>query len=259
MIDIHAHLMPAVDDGAVDDDQAAAALARLRADGFIAVTATPHLDASLAAQPAAWEARLATFDRAWQRLGEIASEAAPGLELYRGVELMLDTPEPDASDGRLRLDGGAALLIEFPRLGVPPSMPAALDGLGARGLRPVIAHPERYDVSLAGGAERWRATGAALAVNGRALLGHYGSAARAAALTLFERGLVDLVATDYHARGETGAPEVRELLERAAGAEVAHLLVNENPRLLLAGEAPLRVPPVRLRGGLLRRLRGLFD
>lgn len=258
MIDLHAHLMPEVDDGARDDEEAASALARLRADGFEAATATPHLDASLAGRPRVWAAALARFDAAWERLLALRDEHAPGLELQRGAELMLDTPDPVVTDARVRIGGGAALLVEFPRLAVPPSMPSVLGRLRADGYLPVVAHPERWDAAADGQAEEWRAAGAALAVNGRALLGHYGPAAQRCARGLFARGLVDLVATDYHARGDTGAAAVRELLERAADEDVARLLTLENPARLLGGSPAHPVPGIRFETRLMERLRGLF-
>lgn len=258
MIDIHAHLMPSVDDGASDDVEAVAALVRLSADGFTAATATPHLNASLAERPALWDAALARFDAAWSRLLALGPEAAPELELHRGAELMLDTPDLVVSDERVRLGGRAAVLVEFPRAAVPPSMPAVLERLRADGFLPVVAHPERYDVALEGQAELWRGAGAALAVNGRALLGHYGQRAQRSAYELFARGLVDLVATDYHSRGDTGAVAVRALLESETDADVARLLTTHNPERILAGAPPDPVPAVRFGTGFLERLRGLF-
>ncbi len=258
MIDIHAHLLPGVDDGARDDEEAARALAALREAGFTDVTATPHLDASLAERPDRWAARLAAFDAAWERLVALRDDATPELRVRRGVELMLDTPDVPPDDPRLRLGGGGALLVEFPRLGVPPSMPEVLERLRGAGWLPVIAHPERYDGALAGGAARWRATGAALAVNAGALTGAYGPRPERASRELFARGLADAVATDYHARGGIAAADAAALLERCADADFARLLTVENPRRLLAGEPPVAPPPVRIEGGFGDRVRRLF-
>ncbi|HSM34897.1 MAG TPA: CpsB/CapC family capsule biosynthesis tyrosine phosphatase [Longimicrobiales bacterium] len=258
MIDLHAHLMPGVDDGAADDAEAGAALAALRGAGYEAVTATPHLDASLVERAAAWDARLAAFDAAWERLCSLDEARMEGFTLHRGVELMLDVPEPTVDDRRVRLAGGSALLVEFPRIAVPPSMPAVLERLRSDGVLPVVAHPERYDVALAGGAAAWRAAGAALAVNGRALLGAYGPTIRKTAVELLARGLVDLIATDWHARGDHGATEVAKLLERSAGADATRLLTVENPRRLLQGSPAERPPAIRIAAGLGDRLRGFL-
>ncbi len=258
VIDIHAHLMPGVDDGARDDEEAGAALAHLRAEGFDAVTATPHLDASLVDRGEAWDAALARFDAAWDRLLLLRAGRAPGLKLHRGVELMLDTPEPVVTDARVRLGGGAAVLVEFPRVAVPPSMPAVLERLRLDGYVPVVAHPERYEVALTGQAEAWRAAGAVLAVNGRALLGRYGAGLQRAAHALFARGLVDLVATDYHGRGDACGALVRAALERSADADVVSLLTTENPARVLRGATPYPIPAMRFRAGLLGRLLDLF-
>ena len=49
MIDLHSHLLPAVDDGAVDEFESRGMLEHWADFGFTAVAATPHLNAPPAA------------------------------------------------------------------------------------------------------------------------------------------------------------------------------------------------------------------
>ncbi len=86
MIDLHSHLLPAVDDGSRSVAQSVRVLEQLAAQGITAVCLTPHLrSAELAAGPPP------AHDKAWDAL-RAAAPAVP--RLFRGAEVMLDRPLP---------------------------------------------------------------------------------------------------------------------------------------------------------------------
>ena len=238
--------MPAVDDGARDLNAALDSLRAFKAQGAITCLTTPHFDGSLTKSPALFEARMAEFDAAWKRL-KTAVEAEPGLpSIERGTEVMLDDPDPDLSDPRVRLAGGPFVLCEFPAMQMPPNAEWALHNVTARGWRPIIAHPERYRNHDARLTElgRCRAAGAFLQVNAGSLLGQHGERAQRTARLLLSLGWVDYLASDHHARGDPATGKAIELL-LAEGAEAQALrLTEENPARILRGEAPLPVEPL---------------
>jgi len=241
--------MPQVDDGARDTEAALAALRAFRDQGVTTCLTTPHFDGSLTKSPAAAAARLAEFDIAWKALGAAAA-ADPGLPaLARGTEVMLDEPDPDLSDERIRLAGGPFVLCEFPAMQMPPNAEWALHNIRAKGWRPIIAHPERYrnhDERLTVLA-RCRTAGALLQVNAGSLLGQHGERAERTARLLLSLGWVDYLASDHHARGEPATARAVEAL-RAQGAEAqARRLTEENPARILGGETPLPVEPLQSR------------
>lgn len=259
MIDFHNHVIPRVDDGAADAEQARAALRAFAEQGVTTVVATPHVSGALTRDPAALGARLEELDRGWAELEEAAG-GVEGVRVLRGAEVMLDTPQPDLSDPRLRLGGTSFVLVEFPFMSVPPNAPQALFELRMRGWMPVLAHPERYANVSAGlaEAEEWRRVGGLLQVNAGSLLGRYGADAQRLAWGLLGRGWVDYLSSDYHARGRCPVAECRAELERRGAGRQAALLMEENPRRMLAGEAPLPVPPIAAgRKPLWRRLLGM--
>ncbi len=249
VIDLHNHLVPGVDDGASDEAEALGGLAAFAAAGVVAVAVTPHVDGWLTHDAAALEHRLAELDEGWQRLEQIRAKEQPGLRLWRAAEVMLNVPDVDLSDPRLRIAGGRCALVEFPFLTVPPYSAHVLARLVQAGWRPVLAHPERYaglDEKLAL-AEQWKAAGAVLQLNGLSLLGAYGAAVRARAEGLLAHGLIDYVASDYHSRGR---PLIREYIERlrsAATEEQVQFLTRTNPARITEGEVPIPVGPVQLR------------
>ena len=254
-VDFHSHLLPAVDDGAPDVAQSLEALRAFAAQGAATCVTTPHFDASLTKSPDAFAARMAQFDTAWGILTAArdayqAPKGRPPLPtLARGVEMMLDDPDPDLSDPRVRLAGGPCVLVEFPAMQMPPNAEWALHNIRDKGWRPIIAHPERYrnhDARLTV-LSRCRAAGALLQVNSGSLLGQHGDRARAVANALLSLGWVDYLASDHHARGEPATGRAVALL-RSRGAEAqAQRLAVENPQRLLAGEAPLPVEPLNAR------------
>lgn len=245
LVDLHNHVIPGVDDGAQDAAESRQALAALSAEGVTALIATPHVELSLAGRQDL-SVRLAEIDLAWTVLEECATGS--GIAVQRGAEVRLDDADPDLSDSRLRMAGGRFVLVEFPYFTVPPRSARVLAALVDAGWLPIVAHPERYsglDPDLAIVAA-WRDSGALLQVNGGSFLGRYGTAASRAATALLGAGMIDYVASDYHARGSPRIREFRDHLETHGGRKQSELLTRTNPRRLLRDERPLAVPPLRL-------------
>jgi protein-tyrosine phosphatase len=264
LVDIHSHLVPAVDDGARDPGEAVSALRALHAQGVRRLATTPHLRGELTLDPPAFGKRMDALDRGWSQLLSAASATGLDVVVERGHEVMLDVPRPDLSDARVRLGGGSTVLVEFPRLQLPPGSAEALYELRVRGVSPLVAHPERYatlrpaDLSVV---DAWRQAGARTVVNAGSLVGAFGPQAERLAFAMLREGMVDAIASDYHAR--PGRPllltAALERLLEAGGEEQAELLLSINPGRLLDGEEPLEVPPlIRDRPSLGRRLAGIL-
>ncbi|MDA1082280.1 MAG: hypothetical protein O2973_11530 [Gemmatimonadetes bacterium] len=251
--DFHNHLIPGVDDGARDAEFSAGALAAMRRDGVSQLIATPHFDGSLTRDPERLSARLAELDAGWTILrGVVDADAAQhtsAIRAERGVELMLDIPDPVLDDDRLRLAGTRFVLVEFPGLQLPPlNAGMAIGFIRRAGWQPVVAHPERYRNldSVASLGELSRA-GALFQVNAGSLLGHYGSTAQSRAREILAHGIASFVCSDYHARGEPATGPFARALAQAGFGEHVKLLLEVNPGRLLNDEAPLPVPPIAVR------------
>ncbi|MFC1575140.1 tyrosine-protein phosphatase [Gemmatimonadota bacterium] len=260
--DLHSHLVPGVDDGSRTLEDALEGIGRLRALGVGRLAVTPHLEGSLTRNPEALEYRLQEMESCWRSLVEGVAGAFPDVEMQRGYEVMLDVPDPDFSDPRTRLAGTDFVLAEWPRLQIPPSTPEVLDRLRNAGIRPIVAHPERYhgldgELNLPG---EWKRMGACLQVNYGSLAGRYGDAPRDRAFTFLERGWVDLFSTDFHGRPHLSIylGEAREALSELGGEEQFDLLARVNPSRVLMGDAPLPVPPLELKQGFWEKLRSLL-
>lgn len=261
LVDIHSHLVPGVDDGAKHVPGVLSSIERMTLVGIRRVITTPHIRGGLTLDPARLEVRLAEVSDAWAEAAAAIRRKFPEVEYRRGHEVLLDVPEPDLSDERLRMAGTSFVLVEWPRLHIPPGTPRVLRRIRERGYRPIVAHPERYagmgqQMDLVA---RWRAAGAFLQVNYGSLDGRYGTEPQVVALQLLEAGLVDYLASDFH--GQSGMKiyknEAWAALEERGSAEVLDLLCRVNPGRILQDLEPVPAPTVPPSGKLMDRLRGM--
>lgn len=260
MLDFHNHLMPGVDDGAASLVEALDGLAAMWEEGVRTLVTTPHFRGSLTRDPSACAERMAELDAGWSALEGLANTRFPDLRVERGAEVSLDAPDLDFSDPRVRLGGSSFALVEFAHFSVPPRSSEILSELRAKGVSPILAHPERYS-GIGRSMEpvrEWRNRGCRLQVNAGSLLGWYGSAARGTAFQLLVQGYADYLSSDFHARGLPGLREVRELLQEAGADEQLRILTVVNPARILKDEPPLAVPPFRPARKWWAQLRKIF-
>jgi len=260
--DLHSHLVPGVDDGAPTLDDAMEGVGRMVERGVGHIVTTPHLLGSLARDPRALHKRLDELDEGFRLLSREVSRVHPQVVLERGCEVMLDRPDTDLSDERLRLGSGNYVLVEWPGLRVPPETPSVVRSIREQGVNVLIAHPERYAGYDAGlnPIRPWREEGAFLQVNHGSLVGRYGSEVQARAFRLLAEGWVDCMASDFH-----GRPALRLFIEGARrvfqdmdALDTWQQLTEVNPDRIARGLDPLPVAPVSGSQGRFRRLLARF-
>ncbi len=243
MIDLHSHVLPGLDDGAADLAESVALARALAGSGVRVLAATPHVRKDYPTRPEQMRAALA-------RVREAVDEAGIELALVPGGEICLD--QLDLLDlDTLRAfalgDGSRFLLLEFPYDGFPPHLAESIQALHDQGLVAILAHPERNPVvqaapqRLVGLVE----TGALIQVTAGSLTGAFGNSAAAAARSLVETGLVQLLASDSH--HPRGRPTVADALAHVPRA-LAGWLTHDAPGAILTGERPPAPPPRRLFG-----------
>jgi protein-tyrosine phosphatase len=253
MIDLHSHVLPGLDDGA-DDLAAAVEIARAAAaDGTATLAATPHVRADYPTTPAEMQEALDDLRRAVAREA-IDLELVPGGEI--AIEEMRSRP---LSELRLFGLGGnpGFLLLETPGADWPLALGDIVLGLVARGVRPVIGHPER-NVFVQRDHERLAElvrVGALSQVTAASLDGRLGANAQACARRLLDAGIVHLIGSDAH------MPDVRRVGLSAARAEVgdeslARWLTESVPAAILNDERLPERPAQRRRRSLFARLSG---
>lgn len=139
MLDLHTHVLPGLDDGAVDLAAGLALCRRLHEQGVTTVVATPHWHSPR------FEVESAGIAGAWERLQEVVAAELPRLTLVLGAEHHLSGLEdPAAFLATCRpLGDSPVVLVELPDDHLPANAWTTLFALIRAGRRPVLAHPER--------------------------------------------------------------------------------------------------------------------
>ena len=197
--ELHFHLLPDVDDGPADLDEAVE-LARLAvADGTSLVTVTPHVrDLLRAGILGELPARVREVAAALRRAG-VPLELLTGAELAQDDVALLGDAELDAiAQGP---PGARWVLLEAPLFGGDlDGFLAATAEVRARGFGTLIGHPERCGrlMRADGAVAAELRAGARLQVNGSSLIGRHGSEARGWGIELLRTGRADVIASDAH-------------------------------------------------------------
>jgi protein-tyrosine phosphatase len=257
VIDLHAHILPGLDDGPLDLDGSAAIASAAVAGGTTVLAATSHINRSFALEPAQLaEARARVTER-------LARDRIP-LEVVQGGEISAGRVEglTDEELAQLTLGDSGWILLECPLSPRAPSIERVIEAVRRRGFDVLLAHPERSPTFAKGPAllRKMIALGARTQVTAGAFDGEFGGTVRRAAFAMLDHGLVHVIASDAHDPIHR-TPDLRRA--RAAledrypdGAERFEELARTAPAALLAGR-PIadRQAGARGKGGLLRRLR----
>jgi protein-tyrosine phosphatase len=235
-VDLHCHLLWAVDDGCETPDETVAAAQLLVGLGFSDAAPSPHAVQGMpAGDPAYVDARRA------EAAALLRAEGVP-LALHRNAENRLDADFLARADGEGRRGIGASqrwVLLEVPFDAAVPALADLVFRLRRKGIVPLFAHPERCsEFERPGRAAEVVALGAALQLNVGALAGVYGKKSRRTAERLLDEGLYAVAATDIHRAdgAHEWLDEALALLERRAGTEALDRLLRDNPRRVLDGK-----------------------
>jgi protein-tyrosine phosphatase len=217
-VDLHTHVLPAVDDGARDAAEALAMLRIAVADGTGVIVATPHGRAC----------DRACVERAVEQLRELARSAELPVRLLGGSEqrLTLDLPDRLRAGEVATLAGSSWVLVELALESAwPPWFEQAIYALQLAGGWPILAHAERYPAVQRAPPLLVDATraGVLIQINAGSLLGEAGRRAQRAAEQLLRLRLAHVIASDAHA-ADHRPPRLAAAFERVTqlcGAEYA--------------------------------------
>lgn len=199
MIDIHCHLLPAVDDGPETVEQAIEMAKRAASEGVTAIVVTPH-----AFHPQ-FETGELNVQHAASTLQTILHKEGISLDLYPGQEIRIfgDLVASLEKGEALSLAGSRYVLVEFPSDSVPAYAEQLFFGLQTEGYTPVIAHPER-NKEFATNPKRlmdFVSSGALSQITTSSLTGEFGQNVQELAFTFLRNGLSHLIASDAHSTG----------------------------------------------------------
>ena len=199
MIDLHCHLIPGIDDGPETLDEALEMARIAVANGIEASHVTPHLHVGR------WDNDLAKISAAVKAYRAALATAGIPLKIGFAAEVRLDYAIlPLIEAGRVpflgELEGYRVMLLEFPHSHVPVGADKFVDWLLARGIRPMIAHPERNKDLMRepGKLLPFVREGCLLQLTADAIAGGFGEVCAGRSREFLERGWVSVIASDAH-------------------------------------------------------------
>lgn len=238
MIDIHAHILPGLDDGAQDYETAILMAQMAQESGVTDIIATPHAN-----QRSRYENYVSEdLDERLLILQAAARRANLQIRIHPGMEVFGTPNLPSLlRAGKVRtLAGSRYLLVEFAFREDPYFMERTLSKLRDEGVDPIVAHPERYialqdmpDILFA-----WAENGIHLQMNKGSLNGAFGRGAQKTAQLMLSYDLADVIASDAHGteRRTTDLSRIQDYISIHYSHRMAERLLEGNPARILRDE-----------------------
>lgn len=191
MLDMHVHILPGVDDGAVNEGMTREMVRRAKDAGITRMVATPHV---YQPQEQARNLQALAATRAITHRARIPMSM--GCELNHRALLCLSMQALE----RYCLGPTRCILIELPVERMLPGWDALVCEMMDHGYQPIIAHPERYlylqrDFDIA---KAMVELGCEMQVDAAGLMAPLMSAERRTARKLIKNGMAHYIASDAH-------------------------------------------------------------
>lgn len=195
LVDLHCHILPAIDDGSPSLEASLGLARQAVADGIRYILATPHhMDRHYLNHAYDVETAVKAF-QAELNENDIPLTVFPGQEVHLNGQLMENV------DDLLGIDTSRNyLLLELPHEMVPSYLDEMIFQLSCEGITPVIAHPERNTQIIAEPQRLYKLVenGVLAQVTATSLVGTFGEQVQRTAKEFVKCGLVQVVASDAH-------------------------------------------------------------
>lgn len=226
MIDIHTHILPFIDDGSKTLEESIKLLEEEARIGVTDVFLTPHY-IKHRNYLSTYQQNKVVFD---QFLAEVQKRhISVNLHLGNEVYYHFDSVSHLRNQTVVPMGCSKFVLIEFSTSEEEEDIAEAIHNMKAIGLKPIIAHIERYPyLKNFHDYELIKKMGAYIQVNASSVTGSSGGQYKKLAFKLIKAGLVDFIASDIHTFRKNELLEAYQLVEKKFGNEVArHLFHNE--------------------------------
>ena len=225
MIDIHSHILPAVDDGSKSIEQSLEMLKEAERQGITDIILTPHYRLG-------YLTKRESIEKSFAELKSAAQENGINISLYLGQEIFaFDDIVKSLKAGKLfSMNESKYVLVEF-SLKHEMDISETVYMLKVNGFIPIVAHLGRYFYADIETAREIKETGGLIQINATSLCGSL--LRRKKAMNFIKEGLVDFVASDVHYKRKNDMLKAYNIVSKKFGANVADKLFTENAKILL--------------------------
>ncbi len=192
--DIHSHLLPGLDDGVTDFNEAIQVVEQLRDLGYQKLVTTPHIMSdTYRNEPGIIFDKLNELN---QKLVEknISVTIQAAAEYYLDSWLIRQVEESKP----LMTFGDQYLLFEMNYMTEPYQLNDFIFKISMQGYKPVLAHPERYQFMTLEKAEDLHYRGVLMQLNILSFIDFYSKPVRQIANQLVDQGWVNFLGSDCH-------------------------------------------------------------
>lgn len=194
--DVHAHLLPGIDDGSPDLSSSLHLMKSMIDLGFQHFTATPHVMQDI------WKNSNESITKAHSLLSAALAENKINYPLVAAAEYMVDENLEQLLKNKtpLRTIRDNWVLIEISFLQPPLQLNNILFEMQLQGYQPILAHPERYLYYANNLSElvKLKDMGCKLQSNLLSFSGYYGKEVLRFAERMVDQELISLLGTDLH-------------------------------------------------------------
>ncbi len=196
LVDIHSHLLPGLDDGVTSFEESFTIIKNFEEKGYRKIVTTPHVMSDFYRN---------TPDIINMKLDELNSfiNGRTSVILEAAAEYYLDEYFiellSNGNNGLLTF-GGNYILFETSFVSEPIYLKEAIFKIQSNGLKPILAHPERYQYLI----NDWELAcdiferGTLFQINTNSIEGYYSRAVQKMAMKLIKNKMVNFIGSDCH-------------------------------------------------------------
>jgi len=194
-VDMHSHLIPAIDDGVNSFDEALELVRGLKDLGFKKIIITPHVMHDY------YKNTQEIILRGCDSLKHLVDQAEIPIEIEAAAEYLIDDGfEEKLKAGDIMTFGENFILVELSYYQPHPNLSAIIFNLQIEGYKVILAHPERYEYwhNNFGKYEELKERGVYFQLNTISLGNTYSPSIIKIAEKLVQENMIDFLGTDMH-------------------------------------------------------------
>ncbi|MFO7660472.1 MAG: CpsB/CapC family capsule biosynthesis tyrosine phosphatase [Candidatus Cloacimonadaceae bacterium] len=234
MIDCHTHIIPNIDDGSTSLESSLEALRQMADGGIKSVICTSHYMRGLYQfKPEDYTAKFRELE------AEIKHQNIP-ITIYPGAEVFVTAGiTEDIMANNLTLADSSYVLIESDLNGFPPDFQKNIYLMLRAGLRPILAHAERYVPVMmkTHNAKDMINRSVYIQINAASLVGGYGDKVKHTAWKLLNKGWVHFMGSDHHNKTDYKAFfQAKDKITAHIDSETAEFLTRTHPTAIIKND-----------------------
>ena len=254
MIYMHCHILPGIDDGASDLEEALEMARIAESEGIKKIVNTSHFHPEFKYTMGEELVEAINSFNVALKANKIDLEVLIGNEIYYTDEIIEELHNLNFHT----LNNSKYLLIEFSPMNVPKNLADVVYEVKLKGYIPVLAHVERYNNIIENPNIIYDCIkeGAIIQVNASSILGKHGKEIKKVSDILLDNNMIHIVASDAHG-SERRRPQLREAYEfvkNKYSEETADNLFKNNQSLIIENK-DIIIP----RASMYEEKRGLFS